>query len=53
MKKLIILAFVSGLLFTSCTKRYTCPTYLKNDDLKKEAEVNNEQPTFESAEKEG
>ncbi len=39
MKKLVVLAFVAIIGLSSCGRRYTCPTYLKNDDANKNMRV--------------
>lgn len=39
MKKLVLLAFVAIISLASCGRRYTCPTYLKNEDTQKNIRV--------------
>ena len=43
MKKLLIVLFIASLGLASCGKRYTCPTYLKNDEVQKEIRVDNKE----------
>ena len=42
MKKIIAIAFVAMIGFSSCAKRYTCPTYLKNDEVQEDIRVKNQ-----------
>lgn len=42
MKKIIAFAFVAMIGFSSCAKRYTCPTYLKNEEIQEDIQVKNQ-----------
>lgn len=39
MKKIIVLAVFGLMIFTSCAKRHTCPTYLQNTPQEKDIKV--------------
>lgn len=50
MKKIILsLTVLTLLIFSSCARRYTCPTYLKNNDENKNVRVENTLPDEEKA----
>lgn len=51
MKKLVIVSFVLLLSLASCAKRYTCPTYLKDNTSNEDVRVQNDLPTEEDAKK--
>ncbi len=43
MKKLAIVSVIAILGLSSCAKRYTCPTYLKNEDKQEDVWGKNNQ----------
>ena len=51
MKKLLIVLVVAGFSLSSCTKHYTCPTYLKDNPTQKDIKVDNKVKELKSEEK--
>lgn len=41
MKKFTLILMLALIGFSSCGRRYTCPTYLKNEDAKKDVRAKN------------